>query len=49
MFEIGLGQDKAVRELISATPRLTMIGLKQDLQGIARTAIARRDAEATGR
>jgi release factor glutamine methyltransferase len=49
MFEIGLGQDKAVCELISATPGITMIALKQDLQGIARTAIVRRDAEATGR
>ena len=26
MFEFGLGQDEAVRELISATPGLTMVG-----------------------
>jgi release factor glutamine methyltransferase len=49
MFEIGQGQDKAVRELISATPGLTMSGLKHDLQGIARTAIARREAQPSGR
>jgi len=49
LFEIGQGQDDAVRELISATPGLTMSGLKHDLQGIARTAIARREADHPGR
>ena len=49
MFEIGQGQDDAVRELISATPGLTMSGLKHDLQGIARTVIARREADQPGR
>ena len=49
MFEIGQGQDDAVRELISATPGLTMSGLRHDLQGIARTAIARREADQPGR
>jgi release factor glutamine methyltransferase len=42
MFEIGMGQNEAVRELISATPGLTMIDMKRDLQGIPRTATARR-------
>ena len=42
MFEIGQGQDTAVYELISATPGLTMSGLKSDLQGIPRIAIAQR-------
>ena len=49
MFEIGQGQDDAVRELISATPGLTMSGLIHDLQGIPRTAIARREPEQSGR
>jgi release factor glutamine methyltransferase len=42
MFEFGFGQDVAVEELIENTPGLTMVGLRRDLQGIARTAIARR-------
>jgi release factor glutamine methyltransferase len=40
MFEFGFGQDVAVEELVTATPELTLIGLRRDLQGIARTAIA---------
>ena len=43
MFEFGFGQDVAVEELIEKTPGLTMVGLRRDLQGIARTAVARRD------
>jgi release factor glutamine methyltransferase len=42
MFEFGFGQDVAVEELIEKTQGLTMVGLRRDLQGIARTAIARR-------
>jgi release factor glutamine methyltransferase len=42
IFEIGIGQDAAVRELISATPGLRMIGLRNDLQGIPRTVVAQR-------
>jgi release factor glutamine methyltransferase len=42
MFEFGFGQDVAVEELIERTPGLTMVGLRRDLQGIARTAVARR-------
>jgi release factor glutamine methyltransferase len=42
IFEFGLGQADAVRELISQTSGLTMLDVKQDLQGIPRTAVARR-------
>ena len=42
IFEFGLGQDVEVEELIEASPELTLVGLRRDLQGIARTAIARR-------
>jgi release factor glutamine methyltransferase len=41
MFEFGIDQEAAVRELISAHDGLTMIDLKRDLQGIPRTAVAR--------
>jgi release factor glutamine methyltransferase len=42
MFEFGFGQEITVEELIEKTEGLTLIGLRHDLQGIARTAIARR-------
>ena len=42
IFEFGFGQDVAVEELIAKTEGLTMVGLRRDLQGIARTAIAKR-------
>jgi release factor glutamine methyltransferase len=42
MFEFGFGQDVAVEALIEKTEGLTFLGLRRDLQGIARTAIARR-------
>ncbi len=42
MFEFGFGQEVAVEELIEKTEGLIFIGLCRDLQGIARTAIARR-------
>jgi release factor glutamine methyltransferase len=42
IFEFGLGQDVEVENLIEASPELTLVGLRRDLQGIARTAIARR-------
>lgn len=42
-FEFGFGQAEAVAGLISATPGLTMIELRPDLQGIPRVAVARRD------
>jgi release factor glutamine methyltransferase len=43
VFEFGLGQDLEVEDLIEASPELTLVGLRRDLQGIARTAIAKRD------
>jgi release factor glutamine methyltransferase len=42
IFEFGLGQDLEVEHLIAKSPDLRLIGLRRDLQGIARTAIARR-------
>ena len=42
IFEFGFGQDMAVEQLIADAPGLTLVGLRRDLQGIARTAIARR-------
>jgi release factor glutamine methyltransferase len=42
IFEFGFGQDVAVEELIAKTPGITMVGLRRDLRGIARTAVARR-------
>lgn len=43
IFEFGFGQDVMVEQLIADAPGLTMVGLRRDLQGIARTAIARRE------
>jgi len=42
VFEFGLGQDVEVEELLDRTPDLTLLELRRDLQGIARTAIAQR-------
>jgi len=42
IFEFGFGQDVDVETLIEATRGLSMIGLRRDLQGIARTAVTRR-------
>jgi release factor glutamine methyltransferase len=44
IFEFGDGQEDSVSALISTRPELTMIGIKRDLLGIARIAIARRTA-----
>ena len=43
MFEFGFGQDVEVEQLIADAPELTLIGLKRDLQGIARTAVAKKN------
>jgi release factor glutamine methyltransferase len=43
VFEFGLGQDEAVESLLASTPGLTLLDLRRDLQGIARTAVVRRD------
>ena len=42
IFEIGVGQDAAVTQLISATPGLRMAGVRNDLQGIPRTVVVER-------
>ena len=42
IFEFGLGQDVEVETLLEASPDLTLVELKRDLQGIARTAVAKR-------
>lgn len=42
MFEFGLGQEVEVEALVRRSRALTLLDLKRDLQGIARTAIARR-------
>jgi release factor glutamine methyltransferase len=42
VFEFGFGQELDVERLIGETPNLTLLGLRRDLQGIARTAVARR-------
>ena len=42
VFEFGLGQDVEIEALLRASPELTLVDVRRDLQGIARTAIARR-------
>ena len=42
IFEIGINQSVAVTQLISATPGLKMVGLRNDLQGIPRTVVVQR-------
>jgi len=42
VFEFGLGQDVEVEQLLDRAPELTLIELRRDLQGIARTAVAQR-------
>jgi|SRR5436190_1537793 len=42
VFEIGFGHAEAVEHLISSTEGLRMVGLRRDLQGIPRAAVARR-------
>ena len=42
IFEFGLGQDVEVEGLLESARELTLVGVRRDLQGIARTAIAQR-------
>jgi release factor glutamine methyltransferase len=42
IFEFGLGQEIAVERLIGSVDGLTLVELRRDLQGIARTAVVRR-------
>jgi release factor glutamine methyltransferase len=42
IFEFGFGQEVEVEALVRSSPELTLLELKRDLQGIARSAICRR-------
>ena len=42
VFEFGFGQEIAAEDLIDKTPGLSLVGLRRDLQGLARTAVATR-------
>jgi release factor glutamine methyltransferase len=42
IFEFGLGQDVEIEELIENAPHVSLIELRRDLQGIARTAVVQR-------
>lgn len=42
LFEFGYGQDEAVEALVAGAPGLQFVELRRDLQGVARTAVARR-------
>jgi release factor glutamine methyltransferase len=42
IFEFGFGQEVEVEGLLNSAPNLTLLDLKRDLQGIARTAVSRR-------
>ncbi len=42
IFEFGLGQDVEIEQLIDDAPAFRLIELRRDLQGIARTAVAKR-------
>ena len=44
LFEFGFGQEIEVEELIATMPALSMIGMRRDLHGIARTAVTRRSS-----
>jgi release factor glutamine methyltransferase len=39
IFEFGLGQDDAIEQLVASSRSLQLLGLRRDLQGIARTAV----------
>jgi len=42
IFEFGLGMDVEVEDLLGASPDLELVDVRRDLEGIARTAVARR-------
>jgi release factor glutamine methyltransferase len=42
IFEFGFGQDVEIESLVESSPDLTLLDLRRDLQGIARTAVSRR-------
>ncbi len=43
IFEFGFGQDVEIEALVNDHPDLELRGLRRDLQGIARTAVARKN------
>jgi release factor glutamine methyltransferase len=43
IFEFGLGQDVEVEDLLGASPDLELVDVRRDVEGIARTAVARRN------
>jgi release factor glutamine methyltransferase len=42
LFECGVGQDAAIRDMMTRTPALRLVGIRPDLAGIPRTIIAQR-------
>ena len=44
IMEFGFGQEDDVRALVGARPALRVTRVREDLQGIARTAIVQRQA-----
>lgn len=42
IFEFGFGQDVEIETFVNSSSDLTLLDLRRDLQGIARTAVARR-------
>jgi release factor glutamine methyltransferase len=42
VFEFGFGQDVEIEALLARAPNLTLVDVRRDLEGIARTAVARR-------
>jgi hypothetical protein len=45
IVEFGDGQDDDIRELVGRYPRYRLLDIKEDLQGIPRTAIVQLDSE----
>ncbi|MBM3772724.1 MAG: peptide chain release factor N(5)-glutamine methyltransferase [Acidimicrobiia bacterium] len=43
VFEFGYGQTTAIRKLLADTSGLTLVDVRNDLQGVPRTGIARRE------
>ena len=41
IFEFGLGQDVEIERIVEDSPGLTLVEMRRDLQGIARTAVTR--------
>ncbi len=42
IFEFGYGQDVEIEAFLEASPDLTLVDVKKDLQGISRVAVAKR-------